>query len=81
MGSEEAVAGLMDMRYGLDGGSYRRSPNPQMLQTRRIGNVSVSYDQINELFQQYVIIGRIRRYSTDTGSKLLYILPPFPIDT
>ena len=55
MGSEEAVAGLMDMRYGAEGGTFRRSPNAQLLQTRQIGNVILNYDQIHELFQQYVI--------------------------
>ena len=52
MGSEEAVAGLMDMRYGFEGGSFRRSPNSQALHTRRIGNVTLTYDQVHELFQQ-----------------------------
>ena len=52
MGSEEAVAGLMDMRYGQEGGAFRRSPNAQLLQTRRIGNVTLTYDQVQELFQQ-----------------------------
>ncbi|KAL6714160.1 hypothetical protein ACLMJK_008654 [Lecanora helva] len=53
MGSEEAVAGLMDMRYGQEGASYRRSPKPQISQTRRIGSVMLTYDQVNELFQHY----------------------------
>ena len=80
MGSEEAVAGLMDMRYGVDGGSFRRSPNAQMLQTRRIGNVSVPYDQVDELFQQYVAIHYMSRRSSDMGGKLFHILSPFPFD-
>ena len=51
MGSEEAVAGLMDMRYGQEG-AYRRSPNAQLLQTRRIGSITVTHDQVQGLFQQ-----------------------------
>lgn len=54
MGSEEAIAGLMDMRYGSEGGPYRRSPNGQLLPTRQIGNLTLTHDQVQELFQQYV---------------------------
>lgn len=54
MGSEEAIAGLMDMRYGPEGGPYRRSPNGRLLPTRQIGNVTLTHDQVQELFQQYV---------------------------
>lgn len=55
MGSEEAVASLMDLRSGLEGGSFLRSPNAQLLLTRRIGDVILSHDRVQELFQQYVV--------------------------
>lgn len=65
MGSEEAVAGLMDMRYGQDTGPFRRSPNPQLLQKRQIGNVTLTYDQTNELFQQCVARDCVTKDLTD----------------
>ena len=77
MGSEEAVAGLMDMRYGQDTGPFRRSPNAQLLQTRQIGNVTLTYDQINELFQQCVTRACVVNYLTDHRLQLLHLLPPF----
>ena len=54
MGSEEAVASLMDLRSGLEGGSFLRSPNAQLLLTRRIGDIILTQDRVQELFQQYV---------------------------
>lgn len=56
MGSEEAIAGLMDMRYGSEGAPYRKSPNGQLLPSRQIGNVALPHEQVEELFQQYVSI-------------------------
>ena len=55
MGSEEAVASLMDLRSGLEGGSFLRSPNAQLLLTRRIGDIVLTHERVQELFQQYVI--------------------------
>lgn len=54
MGSQEAVASLMDLRSGLDGGSFLRSPNGQILPSRRIEDVVLIYDRIRDLFQQFV---------------------------
>ena len=54
MGSQEAVASLLDLRSGLDGGSYLRSPNGQMIPPRRLENVVVINDRVQELFRQYV---------------------------
>lgn len=51
MGSEEAVASLMDLRSGLEGGSFLRSPNAQLLLTRRIGDIALTHDRVQELFQ------------------------------
>lgn len=53
MGSEEAVASLMDLRSGLEGGSFLRSPNAQLLLTRRIGDVALTHDRVQELFQHF----------------------------
>lgn len=57
MGSEEAVASLMDLRSGLEGGSFLRSPNAQLLLTRRIGDIVLTHDRVLEWFQQYVSSG------------------------
>lgn len=54
MGSQEAVASLMDLRSGLEGGSFLRSPNAQILPSRRIDDVVLLYDRIRDLFQQCV---------------------------
>ena len=62
MGSEEAVASLMDLRSGLEGGSFLRSPNAQLLLTRRIGDVILTNDRVQELFQQYVVLQNILEY-------------------
>ena len=78
MGSEEAVAGLLDMRYGTEGGSLRRSPNAQLLRSRRIGNISVTFDQVHELFQQYVVSFCHKPSVSNTFSKLLFFLPSLP---
>ncbi|CAD6593619.1 MAG: hypothetical protein ASARMPRED_007738 [Alectoria sarmentosa] len=53
MGSEEAVASLMDLRSGLEGGSFLRSPNAQLLLTRRIGDIVLTHDRVQELFQHF----------------------------
>ena len=76
MGSEEAVASLMDLRSGLEGGSFLRSPNAQLLLTRRIGDIGLAHDRVQELFQQYVVIQNTRE-SCLTGGQLLYVLPSF----
>lgn len=54
MGSQEAIASLMDLRSGLEGGSFLRSPSGQMLPSRRIEDVVLISDRIRNLFQQYV---------------------------
>lgn len=76
MGSEEAVASLMDLRSGLEGGSFLRSPNAQMLLTRRIGDIILTHDRVQELFQQYVTVHSIHEPCL-TGGQLLYVLPSF----
>ena len=56
MGSEEAVASLMDLASGQEGGSFMRSPNARLLMSRRLGDVVLSQDQVHELFQMCVPI-------------------------
>lgn len=73
MGSEEAVASLMDLRSGLEGGSFLRSPNAQLLLTRRIGDIVLTHERVQELFQQYVIGQTIHEVLSD-GCQLLYVL-------
>ncbi|KAL9133951.1 MAG: hypothetical protein Q9175_004872 [Cornicularia normoerica] len=53
MGSEEAVASLMDLRSGLEGGSFLRSPNAQLLLTRRIGDIILTHERVQELFHHF----------------------------
>ena len=55
MGSEDhAVASLMDLASGQEGGSFMRSPNARLLMSKRIGDVILSQDQVYELFQMQV---------------------------
>jgi len=78
MGSEEAIAGLMDMRYGSEGGPYRRSPNGQPGPSRQIGNVALTHDQVQDLFQQYVSMLCYRLDILDNVCQLLHLLPSLP---
>lgn len=75
MGSQEAVASLMDLRSGLEGGSYLRSPNSQILPSRRIEDVVLLYDRIRDLFQQCVIHLVNRDRGELTEEQLLYRPP------
>ena len=52
LGSEEAVASLLDLRSGLEGGSLARSPNRPVRPSRRLENVLLSDEQIRDLYQQ-----------------------------
>lgn len=53
MGSQEAVASLLDLRSGLEGGAFLRSPS-QIMPSRRLEGVVLFYDRIHDLFQQFV---------------------------
>ena len=55
MGSEEAVASLMDLASGQEGGSFMKSPNARLLMTKRLGDVVLKQDQVDELFQMYAL--------------------------
>ena len=56
MGSQEAVSTLMDLRSGLEGGSFMRSPNGQILPSRRLEDIVLTHDRVRDLFQQYVVL-------------------------
>ncbi|MCJ1293146.1 hypothetical protein MMC34_004699 [Xylographa carneopallida] len=51
MGSQEAVASLLDLKSGLDGGSFLRSPNGQIIPPRRLDDVVLTAERIRDLFQ------------------------------
>ncbi|SLM39609.1 c6 transcription factor [Lasallia pustulata] len=53
MGSQEAVASLLDLRSGLDGGAYLRSPSGQMIPPKRLENVVLIHDRVQELFRHF----------------------------
>ena len=78
VGSEEAVASLMDLRSGREGGTFMRSPNAQLLRTRQLGEVFLTHDRVQDLFQQYVTpaIYMYMLLLTTSGS-LPFIIPFF----
>ena len=49
MGSQEAVAGLMELRSGGEGGLYIRSPNG-LGKSRTLEGVVVTAEQVQQLF-------------------------------
>jgi hypothetical protein len=51
MGSQEAVASLLDLRSGFDGSNYMRNGNHQF---KRIEDVMVVPEKVTELFNLYV---------------------------
>ena len=52
-GSHEAVAGLLDLRSGVDSSTgYARSPSGQLVTSKRIEEVVVSNERVAELFQR-----------------------------
>lgn len=55
MGSQEAVASLMDLRSGIEGGSFIRSPSGQVHPSRRIEGLILISDRVRDLYQQYVM--------------------------
>jgi hypothetical protein len=53
IGSEEAVAGLLDLRSGIDNSSgYGRTAHTPMSTSKRLENVVVTNEQVAELFQR-----------------------------
>ena len=51
LGNQDAVASLLDLRAGLEGGSYTRSPSGQVIFPRRLGQAELSQARVIELFQ------------------------------
>lgn len=52
-GSHEAVAGLLDLRSGVDSSTgLARSPSGQLSTSKRIENVVVPNDRVTELFHR-----------------------------
>ena len=50
-GSQEAVASLLDLRSGFDGSNgYSRSPKAQAVQSKRIEDVTITPDKVNDIF-------------------------------
>ena len=78
MGSEEAVASLMDLRSGLEGGSFLRSPNAQLLLTRRLGDVILTHDRVKDLFHQYVTRPSTTSTLIDRDDQVLRLLSSLP---
>ncbi|KAI9872723.1 MAG: hypothetical protein M1830_001260 [Pleopsidium flavum] len=53
IGSQEAVASLLDLRSGYDGAAYLRNSNSQAVLFRRIDDVSLTIDRVRELFKHF----------------------------
>ena len=78
MGSQEAVSTLMDLRSGLEGGSFMRSPNGQILPSRRLEDVLLTHDRVRDLFQQYVITHWLpSEIAFNKAEQLLHSVPSF----
>ena len=78
MGSQEAVSTLMDLRSGLEGGSFMRSPNVQILPSRRLEDVLLTHDRVRDLFQQYVMIPwLLSGIAFDKVEQFLHPVPSF----
>ena len=84
-GSHEAVAGLLDLRSGVDSSTgYARSPSGQLAMSKRIEDIVVSNDRVAELFQRLVA-----RLSAPTSAlsdlrltdSLLYFILSVPFST
>ena len=56
MDSGEAVASLMDLAHGAEAGSFMKSPNAQLLFSKRLGDIALSQDQVQDLFEMYAVL-------------------------
>ena len=52
MGSQEAVASLLDLRSGFDGSNFMRNGNQPM---KRLEDVMIAPDKVTELFNLYAM--------------------------
>lgn len=50
--SEQAVNSLLDLRSGIDGASQLRSPNGQARQSRRLEGITLTPEQVDEMFDR-----------------------------
>ena len=55
IGSQEAVASLMDLKSGVEGGSYLRGSNSSLLPSRRLEGVILTQDRIRHLFLKHAL--------------------------
>jgi hypothetical protein len=56
-GSHEAVAGLLDLRSGVDSSTgYTRSPSGPLATSKRIEDVVVGNERVVELFQRQEVV-------------------------
>lgn len=54
MGSDEAVASLLDLRHGIEGGmSYLKGLNGVMARTRSLDGILLSQDRVERLFNEF----------------------------
>ncbi|KAG8533617.1 uncharacterized protein KY384_001357 [Bacidia gigantensis] len=53
MGHEDAAASLMDLASGQEAGSFARSPGARIMMSRRLGDISLSMETADQLFQIY----------------------------
>ncbi|KAL8735365.1 MAG: hypothetical protein Q9166_000910 [cf. Caloplaca sp. 2 TL-2023] len=51
--SEQAVNSLLNLRSGLDGDSQMRSPSGQVRPSRRLEGITLSADQVDDLFERF----------------------------
>ncbi|KAL8758181.1 MAG: hypothetical protein Q9199_001686 [Rusavskia elegans] len=51
--TEQAGNSLLDLRSGIDGASQMRSPNRQTRQPRRLGGITLTPDQVDDLFERF----------------------------
>ncbi len=63
LGSQEAVAGLLDLS-----GAYGRSPNGRALGLKKLEDVVLSQDRIRELFNQYDSLLNSKHSSSGTDN-------------
>lgn len=48
----EAVASLLDIRSGVDSSGFLRSPNSQIVASKRLEDVTIAPDRVAEIFSQ-----------------------------
>lgn len=55
-----------------------RSPNGQILPSRRLEDVLLTHDRVRDLFQQYVVLSSLcTEVQFDHGEQFLHLVPSF----